>query len=115
MYSVSSKDGITTSKNDYQANDLIKTNHVTRDFLAKYISYARMHCNPKIPDEVVDVLVREYGKMRSLGNNKKTITATPRQLESLIRIAESIAKMRLADEVAKQDVEEAVRLIKTAM
>ena len=53
--------------------------------------------------------------MRSMGNNKKTITATPRQLESLIRISESIAKMRLSDRVEKTDIEEAVRLIKTAM
>lgn len=53
--------------------------------------------------------------MRSMGNNKKTITATPRQLESLIRIAESIARMRLSDRVEKSDIDEAVRLIKTAM
>ena len=50
-----------------------------------------------------------------MGNNKKTITATPRQLESLIRIAESIARMRLSDRVEKSDIDEAVRLIKTAM
>jgi DNA replication licensing factor MCM4 len=74
-----------------------------------------MKCNPKIPEQNVDVLVREYQKMRSMGNNKKTITATPRQLESLIRIAESIAKMRLSETVDKADIEEAVRLIKTAM
>jgi DNA replicative helicase MCM subunit Mcm2 (Cdc46/Mcm family) len=52
--------------------------------------------------------------MRSLGNSKKTITATPRQLESMIRIAESLAKMRLSEVVEKQDVDEAVRLIKHA-
>ena len=50
-----------------------------------------------------------------MGNSKKTITATPRQLESMIRIAEAVAKMRLSDTVEKRDVEEAVRLIKTAM
>jgi len=50
-----------------------------------------------------------------MGNAKKTITATPRQLESMIRIAESLAKMRLSDTVEKRDVDEAVRLIKTAM
>ena len=53
--------------------------------------------------------------MRNMGSNKKTITATPRQLESMIRIAESLAKMRLATDVTQKDVEEAVRLIKTAM
>lgn len=53
--------------------------------------------------------------MRSMGINKKTITATPRQLESLIRISESIAKMRLSSVVETKDVEEAVRLIRTAM
>lgn len=53
--------------------------------------------------------------MRNMGNARNTITATPRQLESMIRIAESIAKMRLATEVSQKDVEESVRLIKTAM
>lgn len=33
----------------------------------------------------------------------------------MIRIAESLAKMRLANEVGKQDVEEAVQLIKDAL
>jgi len=33
----------------------------------------------------------------------------------MIRISEAIAKMRLAPEVTKKDVEEAVRLIKHAM
>ena len=53
--------------------------------------------------------------MRSMGNSAKTITATPRQLESLIRIAESLAKMRLSQKVEQVDIEEAVRLIRTAM
>jgi len=70
---------------------------------------------PSIPDENVIVLVKEYQKMRAIGNSKKTITATPRQLESLIRISESVARMRLSEQVEKQDIEEAVRLIRTAM
>lgn len=53
--------------------------------------------------------------MRSMGNSQKTITATPRQLESLIRIAESLAKMRLSNKVEQRDIEEGVRLIRTAM
>ena len=53
--------------------------------------------------------------MRSMGVNKKTITATPRQLESLIRISEALAKMRLSNEVEQRDIDEAVRLIRSAM
>jgi len=53
--------------------------------------------------------------MRSMGNTRKTITATPRQLESMIRIAEALAKMTLSPEVLPANVTEAVRLIKTAL
>ena len=63
----------------------------------------------------MDILVREYQKMRSMGNSAKTVTATPRQLESLIRIAESLAKMRLSNKVETNDIEEAVRLINVAL
>ena len=37
--------------------------------------------------------------MRSAGISSKVIAATPRQLESLIRLAESHAKMRCSEEV----------------
>jgi len=94
---------------------LLKTGGVTRDFFASYISYARRFVQPKIPDYVVGDIVQHYLAMRNLGNSKKTITATPRQLESLIRLAESLAKMRLSETVEKRDVDEALRLIKTAM
>ncbi len=52
--------------------------------------------------------------MRKLGANRKTITSTPRQLESMIRISEALAKMRFAEFVTSEDVEEALRLIKVA-
>mmetsp|Transcript_4509 Transcript_4509/g.9175 ORF Transcript_4509/g.9175 Transcript_4509/m.9175 type:complete len:153 (+) Transcript_4509:1959-2417(+) len=44
----------------------------------------------------------------------KTISATPRQLESLIRLSESIAKMRLSEAVTAEDVELAYDLFLTA-
>jgi DNA replication licensing factor MCM4 len=87
---------VSKREEEAQATNLIATNKTSRDFLAKYISYARRYIQPVIPDEAVDVLVQEYHRMRSMGNSAKTITATPRQLESLIRIAEALAKMRLS-------------------
>lgn len=57
--------------------------------------------------------------MRKLGEDvrasERRITATTRQLESMIRLAEAHAKMRLATEVTRDDVIEAVRLIKSAL
>lgn len=57
--------------------------------------------------------------MRKLGEDvraaERRITATTRQLESMIRLAEAHAKMRLSDFVTRDDVVEAVRLIKSAL
>lgn len=57
--------------------------------------------------------------MRKLGEDvraaERRITATTRQLESMIRLAEAHAKMRLSEEVTADDVTEAVRLIKSAL
>lgn len=57
--------------------------------------------------------------MRNLGNSlqasDRRITATTRQLESMIRLSEAHAKMRLSPTVEESDVQEAVRLIKSAI
>lgn len=57
--------------------------------------------------------------MRNLGNSlqasDRRITATTRQLESMIRLSEAHAKMRLSHIVDESDVQEAVRLIKSAI
>lgn len=44
-----------------------------------------------------------------------TVTAYPRQLESLIRLAEAHSKMRLSNIVEELDVDEAHRLHKEAL
>jgi len=57
--------------------------------------------------------------MRKLGQDvraaEKRITATTRQLESMIRLSEAHAKMRLSEQVTRDDVKEAVRLIRSAL
>ena len=64
--------------------------------MARYVSYARKTCQPTLSEGAANQLVKEYLNLRNMGSSKKTITATPRQLESLIRISEALAKMRLA-------------------
>lgn len=94
--------------------EVINTDDISREFMARYISYARKTIHPEISDIAAEMLSEEYIKMRNIGSAFKTITATPRQLESLIRISEALAKMRLSHVVDRNDVEEAVRLIKVA-
>lgn len=101
--------------NPLLSTNLSSRNAITREFFASYISYARKNARPLIPDVIVPDFIRHYLEMRNMGASKKTITATPRQLESMIRLAESLAKMRLSKTVDTRDVEEAVSLIKTAM
>jgi len=76
-------------------------------------------CQPKITPAASEALVTAYVQMRKLGEDvraaERRITATTRQLESMIRLAEAHAKMRLSEEVTANDVHEAVRLIKSAL
>lgn len=59
---------------------------------------------------------RGYIEMRKLGSRggKKTISATTRQLESIIRLSEAHARMRLSRTVDEGDVREALRLMHEA-
>jgi DNA replication licensing factor MCM4 len=60
------------------------------------------------------MLAMEYQHMRQKGMSRKTISATPRQLESLIRLSEAFAKMRLSNQVEEGDVREAIGLMEAA-
>lgn len=99
---------------------LTRTNSIQPvEFLTSYISYARTKCQPRISPEASKELVDSYVEMRKLGEDvrsaERRITATTRQLESMIRLSEAHAKMRLSEIVTKNDVVEAVRLIKSAL
>lgn len=89
------------------------------EFLTSYITYARNNINPVISEEAAKELVNAYVGMRKLGEDvrasEKRITATTRQLESMIRLSEAHAKMHLRNVVEVGDVLEAARLIKTAI
>ncbi|KAJ3414832.1 hypothetical protein HDV05_005989 [Chytridiales sp. JEL 0842] len=92
---------------------------VPLELFTKYINYAKTKIRPAITDEARAELVKDYLQMRGRGNTgysrDRVITATTRQLESLIRLSEAHARMRLSATVDKTDVEEAYRLVTTAL
>ncbi|CAH6722634.1 DNA replication licensing factor Mcm4p [[Candida] jaroonii] len=89
------------------------------EFLTLYIQYAKENVHPVMTEEGKTELVKNYVEMRKLGDDSRSserrVTATTRQLESMIRLSEAHAKMRLSPKVELIDVKEAVRLIKSAI
>ena len=63
-----------------------------------------------LSDAAGQQLIENYVEMRKIGAGRGQITAYPRQLESLIRLAEAHARMRFSNTVDLTDVEEAARL-----
>lgn len=90
---------------------------ISMKLLTEYISYAKKHIHPRLSAGARDALVRAYLELRRMGGvsaSRKNITATPRQLESLIRIAEALARMKFCELVDRRDVDEALRLMNVA-
>jgi hypothetical protein len=83
--------------------------------LRDYIAFARTRCAPRISAAASQRLVDEYANLRRMGRERKVIVATPRQLESLIRLSEAIARMHLSPEVDEGHVARAVQLWHSAM
>lgn len=83
--------------------------------LRDYLAYAKEHIQPLLSEEAQQRLVQAYVDMRKVGAGRGQISAYPRQLESLIRLAEAHAKVRLSQRVEIVDVEEAWRLHREAL
>ncbi|XP_054707129.1 zygotic DNA replication licensing factor mcm6-like [Uloborus diversus] len=85
----------------------------TLDMILKYISFARQF-KPKISEEAQKCLVEHYQNLRlrdAAGVTKSSWRITVRQLESLVRLSEAMAKMYCKEEVLARHVKEAFRLL----
>lgn len=86
--------------------------------LQRYIRFARLF-QPVFTEEAKAYLVQKYKELRSddaqggIGRNSYRITV--RQLESLIRLSEAIAKANCVDEVTPQFVDEAFKLLQQSI
>ncbi len=94
-----------------QSPDIIPT-----ETLAHYVAYTRQHIHPELDDDAARALEEAYVELRERGNtgNRRIVTATPRQLESRIRIAEALARMKMSPVVTRREVAEAKRLMQVA-
>ena len=83
--------------------------------LTEYISYARQTYAAGVGRRGGGDAGGRVRRHATSGGGGRTITATPRQLESLVRLSESLARMRLSQTVEARDAAEALRLMRVAM
>ena len=90
-------------------------NILTKEFLRKYIYYAKSKINPALTREATEYISKSWSNLRerSISDDYKgkTIPVTVRTLESLIRLSTAFAKARLSQKVEKQDALNAVDLL----
>lgn len=79
--------------------------------LRKYIAYAKRTCFPILSEEAMQTLIDYYLKLRNLADVNKPVPVTARQLEALVRLAESSARMRLSNTITSTDAERVVRIV----
>lgn len=86
---------------------------ISSDLLRKYIVYAKKHIHPQINSKEVEEKIKNfYIKLRyKAAQAGDPIPITPRQLESIIRLAKANARLRLSEEVTEEDVACAIRLM----
>ncbi|KAK9469115.1 MCM2/3/5 family-domain-containing protein [Lipomyces arxii] len=89
----------------------------TTEQLQRYIRYARTF-KPRLTKDARDYMIERYKELRSddaqgLGRNSYRITV--RQLESMVRLSEAIARANCVDEVTPAFVNEAYNLLRQSI
>ena len=86
-------------------------------FLKRYVEYARAACRPRLSDSAARMLENEYVRIRSEMRDRArqaggapAVPITVRQLEAIVRLSESLAKMCLHPIATEVHVAEALRL-----
>ena len=88
----------------------------TQEDISLYLRYAKNY-KPKFRTDSANVLRDEYVKLRAndISSQKSSYRITVRQLESLIRLSEALAKVHLSDVILPIFVKEAARLLQTSI
>ncbi|CZR56815.1 probable cell division control protein nda4 [Phialocephala subalpina] len=90
---------------------------ISVDKMKRYISYCKSRCAPRLSPEAAEKLSSHFVSIRKQvhaaeleANARSSIPITVRQLEAIIRITESLAKLSLSPIATEQHVDEAIRL-----
>ena len=81
---------------------------IPQDLLRKYILYARTNTTPKLHRMDNDKIAKLFVDLRRESLATGSFPITVRHLESIIRISEAFAKMRLGEYVTQRDIDRAI-------
>ncbi|KAK6531560.1 MCM DNA helicase complex subunit [Arthrobotrys megalospora] len=98
------------TENGHARNE-VRAGHISQEILRKYILFARRECRPKIHHIDEEKLARLFSDMRRESLATGSFPITVRHLESIIRLSEAFAKMRLSDYVQARDIDLAIGVI----
>ena len=94
--------------------------HLTIDFLRKYVAYAKRHIHPQLNNDAKAVIIDFYTQQRiknqqdesavEYHDESEAIPVTPRALEALIRMTEAHARLHLNEIATKEDARVAIAL-----
>lgn len=94
--------------------DVIFTPQEVRQWVARARSF-----RPTVPKEVSDYMVGAYVRMRQTHKrdsekNKSFSHTSPRTLLGILRLSQALARLRFAEQVIVEDVDEALRLVEVS-
>lgn len=91
------------------------------NWLKRFIEYSRHHCAARLSDSAAAMLQNNYVRIRQQmrqqsheSGEAKAIPITVRQLEAIVRISESLARMQLSPTATEEHVTEALRLFRVS-
>lgn len=85
---------------------------IKQELLRRYVAFARRTCTPRLSGSAVAEFQDFFLKLRRQYRRKpNAIPITMRQLESLVRMAEASARIRLSDVAEDEDAKRAIRLM----
>ena len=111
----STQKGTALKKEEKEEINKITKPPIEQEIFRKYVSYARQKCFPILSDQAIQTISDFYIELRDQGRNQGTYSATARQLEGLVRMAEASARVRLSDVVEIEDAQRAIKLIKKSL
>jgi len=88
---------------------------ISPELLKKYIAYARATVHPVLTQDAGNKLKEFYLSMRARSGEDAPVAITLRQYDSLIRIAEASAKVRLSKKVESEDAQMAINLMSSSL